>query len=142
MSFKHLFTPHEIRGHEIKNRIFSSAHQTILPEKGSPSDAMAAYHEAVTGKRLFREETEEETAIALFQDPFDVDPYLAYGEYLAASDQVLRAERIFRSALEFFPEDEDVRERLEAIALVASGKPEGKTRTFVAFTNAGSSGSL
>jgi 2,4-dienoyl-CoA reductase-like NADH-dependent reductase (Old Yellow Enzyme family) len=46
MSFKHLFTPHEIRGHEIKNRIFSSAHQTILAKNGSPSDEMAAYHEA------------------------------------------------------------------------------------------------
>ena len=30
MSFKHLFTPHEMRGLEIRNRIFSSAHQTIL----------------------------------------------------------------------------------------------------------------
>ena len=46
MSFKHLFTPHEIRGHEIRNRIFSTAHQTILAKDGSPSDEMAAYHEA------------------------------------------------------------------------------------------------
>ncbi len=46
MPFKHLFTPHEIRGHEIKNRIFSSAHQTILAKNGAPSDEMAAYHEA------------------------------------------------------------------------------------------------
>jgi 2,4-dienoyl-CoA reductase-like NADH-dependent reductase (Old Yellow Enzyme family) len=46
MSFKHLFSPHEIRGHEIRNRIFSTAHQTILAKDGSPSDEMAAYHEA------------------------------------------------------------------------------------------------
>ena len=46
MSFKHLFTPHEIRGHEIRNRIFSTAHQTILAKNGSPTDEMAAYHEA------------------------------------------------------------------------------------------------
>jgi len=46
MPFKHLFTPHEIRGHEIRNRIFSTAHQTILAEDGVPSDHMAAYHEA------------------------------------------------------------------------------------------------
>jgi len=46
MLFSHLFTPHEIRGHEIRNRIFSSAHQTILARGGSPGEDMAAYHEA------------------------------------------------------------------------------------------------
>ncbi len=46
MSFSHLFTPHEIRGQEFRNRIFSSAHQTILARGGSPGDDMAAYHEA------------------------------------------------------------------------------------------------
>ena len=46
MLFKHLFSPHEIRGHEIRNRIFSSAHQTILARNGSPGVEMAAYHEA------------------------------------------------------------------------------------------------
>ncbi len=46
MSFKHLFTPHEIRGLEIRNRIFSTAHQTILAENGAPGEKMAAYHEA------------------------------------------------------------------------------------------------
>ncbi len=46
MSFNHLFTPHEIRGHEFRNRIFSSAHQTILARDGSPGEEMAAYHEA------------------------------------------------------------------------------------------------
>ncbi len=33
MLFKHLFAPHEIRGLEIRNRIFSTGHQTILAEK-------------------------------------------------------------------------------------------------------------
>ncbi len=46
MSFKHLFSPHEIRGHEIRNRIFSTGHQTILAKNGVPSEEMAAYHEA------------------------------------------------------------------------------------------------
>jgi 2,4-dienoyl-CoA reductase-like NADH-dependent reductase (Old Yellow Enzyme family) len=46
LTFKHLFTPHEIRGHEIRNRIFSTAHQTILARNGAPSEDMAAYHEA------------------------------------------------------------------------------------------------
>ncbi len=46
MSFNHLFTPHEIRGLEIRNRIFSSAHQTILAHNGAPGEEMAAYHEA------------------------------------------------------------------------------------------------
>ncbi len=41
-----LFSPHEIRGHEFRNRIFSSAHQTILAVNGSPGEEMAAYHEA------------------------------------------------------------------------------------------------
>ena len=45
MLFKHLFTPHEIRGLEIRNRIYSSAHQTILAEKGAPGEKMAAYHD-------------------------------------------------------------------------------------------------
>jgi len=46
MLFKHLFTPHKIRGLEIRNRIFSTAHQTILAENGAPGENMAAYHEA------------------------------------------------------------------------------------------------
>ncbi len=46
MSFKHLFTPHQIRGLEVRNRIFSTGHQTILAKNGSPSEEMAAYHEA------------------------------------------------------------------------------------------------
>lgn len=46
MSFALLFTPHEIRGLEVRNRIFSSSHQTILARDWCPSDEMAAYHEA------------------------------------------------------------------------------------------------
>jgi 2,4-dienoyl-CoA reductase-like NADH-dependent reductase (Old Yellow Enzyme family) len=46
VNFKHLFTPHEIRGQEIRNRIFSTAHQTILARNGAPTEEMAAYHEA------------------------------------------------------------------------------------------------
>ena len=46
MTFKHLFTPHEIRGLEIANRIFSTGHQTIMAENGAPGERMAAYHES------------------------------------------------------------------------------------------------
>ncbi len=46
MSLNRLFSPYEIRGLEIRNRIFSSAHQTILARNGSPGTEMAAYHEA------------------------------------------------------------------------------------------------
>ncbi len=46
MSFAHLFTPHAIRGVEFKNRIFSTAHQTLLARDWLPSDEMVAYHEA------------------------------------------------------------------------------------------------
>jgi 2,4-dienoyl-CoA reductase-like NADH-dependent reductase (Old Yellow Enzyme family)/thioredoxin reductase len=46
MSFRHLFTPHQIRGLEIDNRIYSTGHQTIMAENGAPGERMAAYHEA------------------------------------------------------------------------------------------------
>jgi len=46
MSFSHLFTPHQIRGLEIGNRIYSTGHQTIMAENGAPGERMAAYHEA------------------------------------------------------------------------------------------------
>ncbi|MCZ6642232.1 MAG: FAD-dependent oxidoreductase [Gammaproteobacteria bacterium] len=46
MKFKYLFSPHQIRGLEIVNRIVSTAHQTIMAENGAPSERMAAYHEA------------------------------------------------------------------------------------------------
>ncbi len=75
----------------------------------------ASYHEAVTGSRIFRKEEEEETAQALFADPDDVAAYLAYGDCLEAIDQKVRAERVYRSALEFFPDNPEVRDRLEAV---------------------------
>ena len=46
MSFAHLFTLHTIRSLEIRNRIFSTAHQTILARDWRPTDDMMAYHEA------------------------------------------------------------------------------------------------
>ena len=46
MPFIHLFTPHLIRGLEIRNRIYSTGHQTIMAENGVPGERMAAYHEA------------------------------------------------------------------------------------------------
>jgi 2,4-dienoyl-CoA reductase-like NADH-dependent reductase (Old Yellow Enzyme family) len=46
MSFAHLFTPHKIRGLELRNRIFSSSHQTLLARDWCPTEEMAAYHEA------------------------------------------------------------------------------------------------
>ncbi len=44
-SFPHLFTPLTIMGHEIRNRILSTGHQTWLAEDGRPGDALIAYHE-------------------------------------------------------------------------------------------------
>ena len=44
--FKHLFSPLEIRGLEIRNRILSTGHQTFLARNGLPSDELIAYHEA------------------------------------------------------------------------------------------------
>lgn len=43
---KTLFSPLKIRGHVLKNRIFSTGHMTVMLENGLPSDAMVAYHEA------------------------------------------------------------------------------------------------
>ena len=42
----HLFTPLRIRGSTLKNRIFSSGHDTTLPVDGTVNDALVAYHEA------------------------------------------------------------------------------------------------
>lgn len=41
-----LFEPFEIRGCRIKNRIFSTGHDTTMPTDGTPNRRLAAYHEA------------------------------------------------------------------------------------------------
>ncbi len=45
-SFPHLFSPIELRGKEIRNRVFVPGHNTALSEGGRIGDAMLAYHEA------------------------------------------------------------------------------------------------
>ncbi|QRZ16024.1 FAD-dependent oxidoreductase [Paracoccus methylovorus] len=45
-SFPYLFSGLTIRGHEIRNRILSTGHQTWLAERNRPGEAMIAYHEA------------------------------------------------------------------------------------------------
>ena len=45
-SFAHLFSPLEVASCTIKNRIFSSGHDTMLPRDGQVNDALVAYHEA------------------------------------------------------------------------------------------------
>src|SRR6202790_2930722 len=44
--FTHLFSPLKLRGHEIRNRILSTGHQTYLAENCLPSPGFIAYHEA------------------------------------------------------------------------------------------------
>ncbi len=44
--FPHLFSPLEIRSCRIKNRIFSTGHDTCLPTDGTVNDALIAYHRA------------------------------------------------------------------------------------------------
>ncbi len=46
MNFPTLFTPLKIRDLEIPNRIFSTGHDTYLPEDNLPSDALIAYQAA------------------------------------------------------------------------------------------------
>lgn len=42
----HLFSPLALRGHVLKNRIFSTGHMTVMLRDGQPTDAMVAYHAA------------------------------------------------------------------------------------------------
>lgn len=46
MALDNLFSPVKIGELEIKNRILSTGHQTVLVNDGSPNDALIAYHEA------------------------------------------------------------------------------------------------
>lgn len=46
MRFPHLFSPFRIKSADIRNRIFSTGHDTYLPEAGLPSDALIAYQRA------------------------------------------------------------------------------------------------
>jgi 2,4-dienoyl-CoA reductase-like NADH-dependent reductase (Old Yellow Enzyme family) len=46
MRFPNLFSPFRIRSSEFRNRIFSTGHDTYLPEGGLPSPALIAYQAA------------------------------------------------------------------------------------------------
>jgi 2,4-dienoyl-CoA reductase-like NADH-dependent reductase (Old Yellow Enzyme family) len=46
MRFPLLFSPFRIKSTDIRNRIFSTGHDTYLPEGGLPSDALIAYQRA------------------------------------------------------------------------------------------------
>lgn len=45
-SYPRLFSPLTIRGHEIRNRILSTGHQTYLAQAGLPGEDFIAYHAA------------------------------------------------------------------------------------------------
>jgi 2,4-dienoyl-CoA reductase-like NADH-dependent reductase (Old Yellow Enzyme family)/thioredoxin reductase len=45
-AFPLLFSPFSIGGLEIRNRIFSTGHQTLIQTGGLPNEGLAAYHEA------------------------------------------------------------------------------------------------
>jgi 2,4-dienoyl-CoA reductase-like NADH-dependent reductase (Old Yellow Enzyme family) len=46
LRFPHLFSPYEIKGIAIPNRIFSTGHDTDLARHGIPTDALIAYQQA------------------------------------------------------------------------------------------------
>jgi 2,4-dienoyl-CoA reductase-like NADH-dependent reductase (Old Yellow Enzyme family) len=46
MPFPNLFSPYRIKSTEFRNRIFSTGHDTYLPEEGLPSEALIAYQRA------------------------------------------------------------------------------------------------
>ena len=45
-AFRHLFTPVQVGGLMLKNRIFSTAHAEAMAEDGKPGSRLRAYHEA------------------------------------------------------------------------------------------------
>ncbi|MEX1108864.1 MAG: hypothetical protein WEC00_08145, partial [Dongiaceae bacterium] len=45
-AFKHLFTPLRIGNVTVKNRIFSTGHDTSMPTDGTVNDRLVAYHKA------------------------------------------------------------------------------------------------
>ena len=45
-AFPHLFTPLQLRGARLKNRIMSSGHDTTMPTDGYINEALIAYHSA------------------------------------------------------------------------------------------------
>lgn len=46
MALPTLLSPLTLRGHTLKNRIFSTGHMTVMLENGQPTDRMVAYHAA------------------------------------------------------------------------------------------------
>ena len=46
MALTHLFSPLKVGSVEIRNRIFSTGHQTVLVGDGAPNVALIAYQEA------------------------------------------------------------------------------------------------
>ncbi|MDX6750384.1 FAD-dependent oxidoreductase [Geminicoccaceae bacterium 1502E] len=46
ISFPHLFSPLKVGGMEIRNRILSTGHDTVLAHEGRVTDRLVAYHEA------------------------------------------------------------------------------------------------
>lgn len=46
MTLSALLSPLRIRGHEFRNRIFSTGHMTVMLQDGLPTDRMVAYHAA------------------------------------------------------------------------------------------------
>lgn len=46
MNFPHLFSPLEIRGKRLKNRIMSSGHDTSMPTDNLVNEPLVAYHRA------------------------------------------------------------------------------------------------
>jgi 2,4-dienoyl-CoA reductase-like NADH-dependent reductase (Old Yellow Enzyme family) len=46
MRFPNLFSPYSLKGLELRNRIFTTGHDTYLPERCLPSDALIAYQRA------------------------------------------------------------------------------------------------
>lgn len=46
MNFRHLFSPLKIGGMEVRNRILSTGHDTVMAHNGHVTDRLIAYHEA------------------------------------------------------------------------------------------------
>ena len=44
--FPNLLSPFQIKNESLRNRIFSTGHETLLVSGGTPDESLAAYHEA------------------------------------------------------------------------------------------------
>ena len=70
-AFPNLFSPFQLKSTEIRNRIFSTGHDTYLPEHGRPSDALIAYQREQDRRRALEQSVAaNELAVKLAEERY------------------------------------------------------------------------